>query len=98
MQSRAQIDPEPDGLTMVYEHTTQSRHFVIEWGRPETWSEGQATKWVGSCHGVVLARGATPAAVLGALLSGACSPLLDGTNPSTMRLPASIDEWRTSRG
>ena len=82
---------------MVYEYTTQGRHFVIEWGRPETWGEGQVTKWVLSCHGAVLARGATPAAVLCTLLSGECSPLLDGTNPSTIRLPVSIDGWWTSR-
>ncbi len=98
MQFRALTDPEFDGSDMVYEYTAQSRHFVIEWGRPETWGENHGTKWVGSCHGVVLSRGATPAAVLCALSSGQCSPLLDGANPSTMGLPASIDEWHTSRG
>ncbi|MGI3899787.1 MAG: hypothetical protein ACRYGP_17645 [Janthinobacterium lividum] len=82
---------------MIYEHTAQKRHFVIEWAKPNAWGENGATKWAASCNGAQLVAGANPEVVLSALLSGDCISALDGTNPSTMNLPAHLDGWQTSR-
>ncbi|RYB06658.1 hypothetical protein [Lichenibacterium ramalinae] len=82
---------------MIYEHTTQKRHFVIEWARPNAWGENGEGKWVASCNGAQLVAGGHPAAVLKALLNGDCMPALDGANPATLELPPHLDGWSTAR-
>lgn len=82
---------------MIYEHTAQKRHVVIEWAKPNAWGENGETKWVASCNGAQLVAGPNPEVVLSALLSGDCMPTMDGTSPSTLGLPTHLDGWRTSR-
>ena len=82
---------------MIYEHTAQKRHFVIEWARPENWGKNHEAKWMARCNGAYLAHGADPQAVLDALAQGLCLPTLDGHNPALLGLPTHLDGWRTSR-
>ena len=83
---------------MIYEHTAQKRHFVIEWARSNAWGKDDRVKWVASCNGAVLAHGAHPEQVLDALLKGECMTTLDGINPASLALPTHLDGWRTTRG
>lgn len=82
---------------MIYEHTAQKKHFVIEWARADLWGENHRTKWIASCNGAFLAHGADPQEVLSALTMGLCLPTLDGSNPALIGLPPHLDGWRTGR-